>query len=105
MGVLISNYINASVLPLVMNGDIFGFQSLQYLTFINFIDFNKVAVFKDYDTDWYAVVAPYYMNFLIIAITSPFINLLITCFSNCLTLWGVKSSCQSPDKSNPLIQK
>ena len=66
MGVLISNYINASVLPLVMNGDIFGFQSLQYLKFIDFIDFNKVSVFKDYDVDWYAVVAPYYMNFLII---------------------------------------
>ncbi len=64
-----------------MNGDIFGFKSLVYLKFINFIHFEKVAIFKDYTTDWYAIVGPYYMNFLIIACVSPLINLAITCIS------------------------
>jgi hypothetical protein len=93
VGVLISNYINASVLPLVMNGDIFGLKSISYLTFIDFIDFNKVAIFKDYNTDWYAVVGPYYMNFLIIANISPIINLLITCLSGCYNNYKVKKAC------------
>lgn len=93
VGVLLSNYINASILPLIMNGDIFGFQSLTYLKFIDFIDFSKVAIFKDYTTDWYAVVGPYYMNFLIIAITSPIVNLVITCLSGCWLNWKVKRAC------------
>lgn len=93
VGVLLSNYINSSILPLVMNGDIYGFQSLSYLKFINFIDFSKVAIFRDYTTDWYAVVGPYYMNFLIIAILSPIINLLITCLLGCYTARKVMKAC------------
>ncbi len=76
-----------------MNGDIYGFKSLSYLKFIDFIDFSKVAIFKDYTQDWYAIVAPYYMNFLIIAITSPLINLLITCLSGCWLSYKVKKAC------------
>jgi ABC-type glycerol-3-phosphate transport system permease component len=76
-----------------MNGDIYGFQSLSYLKFINFIDFSKVAIFKDYSRDWYAVMAPYYMNFLIIAIISPLINLFVSCISGWLLSWKVKSAC------------
>ena len=76
-----------------MNGDIFGFQSLQYLKFLDFIDFKKVSIFKDYDRDWYAVVGPYYMNFLIIAIISPLINIFITCVTGCLRNWKVKRAC------------
>ena len=90
---LLSIYINASILPLIMNGDIFGFQSLSYLKFMNFIEFDKVAIFKDYNTDWYAIVGPYYMNFLIIAIISPIINLLVTCLLSCSTNWRVKKAC------------
>jgi hypothetical protein len=105
VGVLVSNYINSSILPLIMNGDIFGFQSLSYLKFMDFIDFDKVAIFKDYTTDWYAVVGPYYMNFLIIAITSPIVNVVITCFSGCLLNWKVKRACENGDKENPIIQK
>jgi hypothetical protein len=105
VGVLVSNYINSSILPLIMNGDIFGFQSLSYLKFIDFIDFNKVAIFKDYTTDWYAVVGPYYMNFLIIAITSPIVNVVTTCFSGCMLNWKVKRACENGDKENPVIQK
>lgn len=105
VGVLLSNYINASLLPLVMNGDIFGFQSLQYLTFIDFIDFGKVAIFKDYTTDWYAVVGPYYINFLIIAIASPIINLFITCLSGAYLNWKVKKACENSDSDDPIIQK
>ena len=88
-----------------MNGDIFGFQSLSYLKFMDFIDFDKVAIFKDYTTDWYAVVGPYYMNFLIIAITSPIVNVVITCFSGCMLNWKVKRACENGDKENPIIQK
>lgn len=105
VSVLFSNYINASILPLVMNGDIFGFQSLKYLTFIKFIEFDKVAVFKDYNLDWYAVVGPYYINFLIIAIVSPVINLFITCILGCYNNLKVRKACQNSDKSNPVIQK
>lgn len=88
-----------------MNGDIFGFQSLKYLTFIDFIDFDRVAVFKDYNIDWYAIVGPYYMNFLIIAIISPVINLLINCVFGCYNNYKVRKACSNSDKSNPVIQK
>ena len=87
-----------------MNGDIFGFQSLSYLKFIDFIDFSKVAIFRDYTIDWYAVVAPYYMNFLIIAIVSPIINLVVTCLFDCFTKWRVRRACENV-KESPIIQK
>jgi len=77
----------------VMNGNIFGFQSLQYLTFIDFIDFNKVAVFQDFDTDWYAVVAPYYMNFLIITAVAPVGGLLAYMAFSCWTHSRVQKAC------------
>jgi len=76
-----------------MNGDIFGFQSLEYLKFLDFIDFSKVAIFKDFDTDWYAVVSPYYMTFLIIASLSPLINLFVYYISNCFMHWSVRRAC------------
>mgnify|MGYP006869357191 CR=1 FL=1 len=104
VGVLLSNYINASILPLIMNGSIFGFESLTYLKFITFIDFTKVSIFKDYTIDWYAVVSPYYMNFLIIAIVSPIINLIVNCLLDCFLKWRVKRACENT-KSSPIIQK
>ena len=76
-----------------MNGNIFGFQSLEYLKFIDFIDFSRVSVFKDYDVDWYAVVAPYYINFMIIAIIGPIISLITYSISNCLTYRKVRKAC------------
>lgn len=92
---MLSNYINASILPLIMNGNIFGFQSLTYLNFIKFIEFNNVAVFKDFTIDWYAVVAPYYINFLIIACTSPLINLVVCCLSDWWLRYRVKKACDN----------
>ena len=76
-----------------MNGDIFGFQSLTYLRFMDFIDFNNVAVFKDYNRDWFAIVAPYYMTFLIIAIISPIINLFTSCLWSSWTKCRIQSAC------------
>ena len=104
VAVLISNYINSSILPLIMNGNIFGFQCLEYLKFIDFIDFKNVAIFKDYDTDWYAVVGPYYINFMIIAIIGPIISLFSNALSSCLTHMKVKSACENVNK-DPIIQK
>lgn len=69
----ISNLINSTVLPLILNGDIFGFKSVSYLGFISFINFTKVNVFKDFDRNWFTVISPYYTNFFIIAAISPII--------------------------------
>lgn len=92
-------------MPLIMNGDIFGFQSLTYLKFLDFIDFKNVAVFKDYNRDWYAIVAPYYITFLIIAMVSPVINYFTSCLWSCWISWRIKSACENNDVKDPLIQK
>jgi hypothetical protein len=71
--VFLSNLINSTILPLILNGDIFGFKSVSFLTFIDFINFQKVTIFKDFDRNWFAIVSPYYTNFFIIASISPLI--------------------------------
>lgn len=73
ISVFLSNLINSTILPLILNGDIFGFKSVSYLTFIDFINFEKISIFRDFDRNWFAVISPYYTNFFIIATISPLI--------------------------------
>jgi hypothetical protein len=105
-GVLISNFINSTILPLTLNANIFGVQFISYLKFINFMDFGKMSIFSDFTTDWYALVSPYYVNMIIIAsFISPILGLIVFALKNCLNQWKVRRMCESNDAENPVIQK
>jgi hypothetical protein len=105
VGVLLSNFINATLLPLIMNGDIFGVKSVSYLTFIQFLDFNQISIFKDFTTDWYAVISPYYLNMIIIASISPIIGLIIAGLKYGFKHWRIRSKCEHNDAEATYIQK
>jgi len=105
-GTLISNFINAAIIPLLLNGRILGVQFVSYLSFIDFINYSNVSLFEDFNPDWYALISPYYINFLIIGcFVSPFIGLLVFAIKNCIKHWSVKSKCEDSDREDPLIQK
>lgn len=104
--VLISNYLNTAVLPLVINANIYGTQFVNYIKFINFMDFNSLSIFSDFTADWYAIFSPYYVNFVIIAsFITPLAGLLVMTLKNCLRHWKVMRMCNNSDKENPVIQK
>lgn len=86
---LISNLINTTIVPMMLNGDIFRFRSVTYLSFISFIDLNKISVFRDFDRDWYAIVSPYYINFFIISAVSPLIQLVVTFLKRKFVDWRI----------------
>lgn len=105
-GVLCSAFINTCIIPLLLSANIFGVEFYSYLKFINFIDFNKLSIFNDFTTDWYALISPYYLTFMIIGcFVSPFIGLVVFSLKNCFKLWRLRRKCEDNDKENPLIQK
>ncbi len=70
------------------------------------MDFTKLSIFKDFTTNWYALISPYYITFLIIScFISPLIGLIIFSFKSCIKNWRLKSKCEDNDKDDPLIQK
>lgn len=105
ISVFLSNLINSTILPLILNGDIFGFKSVSYLTFIDFINFEKISIFRDFDRNWFAVISPYYTNFFIIATISPLIQITVYFFKRRFVLWRLRSKCSNMDPANPTIQK
>lgn len=105
-GVLISNYINSTILPLALNANIFGVQFISYLKFINFMDFSRMSIFSDFTIDWYALVSPYYVNMMIIAgFFSPVIGLFVFSLKNCFNQWRIRRMCENTDAEDPIIQK
>jgi hypothetical protein len=105
-GVLVSNYINSTILPLALNGNIFGVQFISYLKFINFMDFSRMSIFSDFTSDWYALVSPYYVTMMIIAaFISPIMGLLVFALKNCVNQWRVRRMCERNDVEDPVIQK
>lgn len=105
ISVFISNLVNSTILPLILNADIFGFKSVSYLTFIDFINVEKVSIFKDFDKNWFAVISPYYTNFFIIASISPLIEIVVYTIKRRFVLWRLRSKCENKDPENPTIQK
>lgn len=105
-GVLISNYINSTILPLTLNASIFGVQFVSYLKFINFMDFSRMSIFSDFTADWYALISPYYLNMMIIAsFLSPLVGLLLMSLKSGFNQWRVRRMCEAGDKEDPIIQK
>lgn len=105
ISVFISNLVNSTILPLILNADIFGFKSVSYLKFIDFINVEKVSIFKDFDKNWFAVISPYYTNFFIIASISPLIEIVVYTIKRRFVLWRLRSKCENKDPENPTIQK
>jgi len=98
-GVLVSNYINSIIIPLLLNADIFGLQSIEYLKFINFMDFNNISIFDDFNPGWYALISPYYTTMIIIScLISPIISLISSSIKNGILHWRIKSVCEKQDK-------
>ena len=93
VGVLISNYINSTLLPLILNGNIFGFKSVTYLQWVSFIDLNKLSIFSDFDRDWFAIISPYYTNFFIISAILPVIQLFVFYLKRSILIWWVRRKC------------
>lgn len=104
-GIFLSNYINTTVLPLALNGNILGMESVTYLRFLNFINFAEVKIFKDFTSDWYALISPYYLNIILIVLISPLVSLGIASIWNCFTHYRVRKACESSDKDNQITQK
>ena len=48
-GVLISNFINTGIIPLLLNANVFGVEFYTYLKFIDFIDYNQLSIFNDFN--------------------------------------------------------
>lgn len=105
VAVFLSNYINSTILPLILNGDINGFISVSYLTFVSFINFDTVAIFKDFDRDWYAIISPYYTNFFIIGSITPLIQLFVFFIKRRIAIWLTVRKCRNDDPNHPAIQK
>ena len=98
-GVLISNYINSTILPLLLNANVYGMTFISYLKFINFMDMTKISIFGDFSLDWYAMVSPYYVNMVIIAaFVSPVIGYFVTALKSCLLKWKIRRMCEAGDK-------
>lgn len=81
------------MLPLVLNGNIDGFVSVNYLRFVSFINFETVAIFEDFDRDWFAVISPYYTNFFIIGAISPLIQFVVFYFKRKFALYLTRRHC------------
>jgi len=98
-GVLISNFINSCIIPLMLNANVYGVQFVSYLKFINFMNFSQMSIFSDFSTDWYAMISPYYMTIIIISsFISPVISISIFALKNCFIQWRLKSRCEAQDK-------
>lgn len=93
--ILITNWFNVSVLPLLINGDIFSFRAVNYLSFIDFIDITTIAIFSDFDHNWYAIIAPYYITFFIILCVIPFGSLAAFVVKFCGINWWVRRKCEN----------
>lgn len=105
-GVLCSSFINTCIIPLLLSANIFGVEFYSYLRFIDFIDFNNLSIFDDFTSDWYALISPYYVTFMIIGcLISPLISLIVFSMKNCIKLWRLRRNCEDNDKDDPLIQK
>ena len=105
-GVLIATWVNSAIIPLLLNGNVFGTEFVSYLKFIDFIDFNNVSIFEDFDSDWYAIVSPYYTTMLIIAsFISPVLGVIVFAIKSCIKHWRVSKKCENTDKEDPYIQK
>lgn len=73
---------------------------------MNFIDFNQLSIFSDFTSDWYALVSPYYVTFILIGcIVTPFISFFVFSFKHCFKMWLIKRKCEDNDEKDPLIQK
>lgn len=108
VGVFLSTYINATILPLLLNGDIYGMEVIVYLKNLNllgFVDFTNLSIFKDFTADWFAMISPYYTNMIIIGCISPLIGIVIAALLYCITKIRVRSMCENSDKEDPCIQK
>jgi hypothetical protein len=68
---------------------------VSYLKFIDFMDFTQIAVFSDFTSNWYAFIAPYYLNILIIAsFVSPLIGLAWFALRDWFMRWRLKHACE-----------
>jgi hypothetical protein len=93
-GVLISNVINTGVIPLLLNASIFGVEFYTYLQFIQFIDFHQLSIFSDFTPDWYALIAPYYINFVFIGcLISPLLSLAYYAIKHAFKMWRLQRAC------------
>jgi len=97
-GVLISNVINTGIIPLLLNANVFGVEFYTYIKFINFIDFNQLSIFSDFTADWYALISPYYVNFIIIGcLVTPVLSFFVFSFKHCFKMWRIKRNCENND--------
>jgi hypothetical protein len=95
-GVLISNFINSCIIPLMLNANVYGVQFVSYLQFIDFINSKQLSIFSDFTTDWYAIISPYYTTIIIISsFISPIISVSIFAVRNCFIEWRLKSKCET----------
>jgi hypothetical protein len=93
-GVLISNFINSAIIPLLLNANVYGMQFVSYLKFLNFMDFNNLSIFGDFNADWYALISPYYITMIIIAsFISPIIGLAVLSLQRCLKNRKIENAC------------
>ena len=80
---------------------------MSYLTFLDFLNPSMVPIFSDFTTDWYITVAPYFINFLLFGMLSPFISLLFFCLQQTIVESYVKGKIENnkDSKTQMITQK
>jgi hypothetical protein len=74
--IFLATLVNSTIIPLILNAQIFGVRPNTFLSFISFIKINQVQVFDDFSERWFAYISPYYVNMFLVSIILPWIDLL-----------------------------
>lgn len=76
VSILIATIINSVTIPLLLNASIFGGRPVLFFSWINFKNLDSLQSYSDFTRKWYVYVAPFYLNFFLIALVTPWLNLL-----------------------------
>lgn len=92
VSILLATLINSITIPLLLNASIFGGRPVLFFSWINFNNFSMLQSYSDFSRSWYAFVAPFYLNFFLIAVLTPWLNLIKISLLRCIKLKRLKNS-------------
>jgi hypothetical protein len=92
VSILIATLINSVTIPLLLNASIFGGRPVLFFSWINFKNFSTLQSYSDFSRNWYAYVAPFYLNFFLIAVITPWLNLIKISIIQCIKRIRLKNS-------------
>ncbi len=73
---LAATFLNTVMIPLLLNSSIYGVVPARALSFV--FNLSKFQFYGDYTSSWYYYIGPYFMNFMVVSLANPFIQLAVT---------------------------